>query len=83
MVPTRGSRISVWFAQEQPTRIAYDGQHYRVSDHPTRLEEEMAVLTHPIPLAGWRFQGTGPDGVARVFDICQRGGQWELIRVYD
>jgi hypothetical protein len=79
----RGHHIAVWFERGVPTRIVYDGNRYRVSDQPTRLEDEMAVLTHPLAITGWRFQATDSHHISRVFDIRQRGNEWLLLRVYD
>lgn len=50
--PSAGNEIVVWFANERPARIVYRGTRYRVSDTPTRLEDEMGVLTHPLRSAG-------------------------------
>jgi hypothetical protein len=41
------------------------------------------VLTHPIDLTGWRFQGTDDDGTSHMFDIVRRGDRWELLRIWD
>ena len=79
----QGIHIAVWFDDGLPSRVVYDGKRYRVSDHPTRLEDEIAMLTHPLPIHGWRFQGTDSEHHALVFDIRERGSEWELIRVYD
>jgi len=63
--------------------VIWAGRHYRVTDTPTRLEDELAPLTHPLEFTGWRFQGTDDDDVARMFDVVLRNGQWSLARVYD
>ncbi|MEQ1736947.1 MAG: hypothetical protein ABL886_11170 [Rhodoglobus sp.] len=77
-----GIRVTVWFEGGVPYGLIWEGRHYRVTDTPTRLEDEMAVLTHPLDIIGWRFQGTGDDEVSRMFDIRLRGADWELMRSY-
>lgn len=79
--PSAGNEIVVWFANERPARIVYRGTRYRVSDTPTRLEDEMGVLTHPLPISGWRFQGTDPEGRSLMFDIRSDTNGWTLVRV--
>lgn len=66
-----------------PDRIFWSGKRYVVTDVPTPLEELSYGLTHPLELTGWRFQGTDRDGISRMFEIILRGGNWELVRVYD
>jgi len=81
--PTAGYQVTVWFANERPARVVYRGTRYRVSDTPTRLEDEMIGMTHPLPIAGWRSQGTDPEGRSRMFDIREDAAGWMLIRSYD
>ena len=81
--PSAGNAIVVWFANERPARIVYHGTRYRVSDTPTRLENEMGVLTPPLPISAWRFQGTDPEGRSLMFDIRSDSDGWALVRVYD
>jgi hypothetical protein len=33
----------------EPLRLAHDGRTYRVTDTPTRFEDEMLGMTHPLP----------------------------------
>lgn len=75
--------VTLWFEDGLPARLVHDGTRYRVSDHPTRLEDEIVPLTHPLVLAGWRFQGTAENGTTRVFDVRQRRGAWRVVRTYD
>jgi len=77
-----GAQIAVWMTNEAPARIVYRGIRYRVTDMPTRLEDEMLMITHPLPITGWRFQGTDPQGQSLMFDIRRDGGGWALIRAY-
>jgi hypothetical protein len=81
--PSAGNQVTVWFSNECPARIVYRGTRYRVSDTPTRLEDEMGVLTHPLPIKGWRFQGTDPEGRSLMFDIRSDADGWTLVRAYD
>ena len=80
--PARGAQIAVWMANEAPARIVYRGIRYRVTDTPTRLEDEMFMMTHPMPITGWRFQGTDPHGQSLMFDIRPDGDGWALIRAF-
>ena len=41
------------------------------------------LLTHPLPVVGWRFQGTAIDGgEVLVFDVLRHGGSWSVVRTY-
>ena len=77
------TRVTVWFERDVPYGVIWAGRHYRVTDTPTRLEDELAPLTHPLEFTGWRFQGTDDDDIARMFDVVLRDGQWSLARVYE
>jgi len=66
-----------------PTALIHAGTRYRVSDTPTRLEEDMGSMTHPLPVSGWRFQGTDRAGESHMFDVILRGEEWRVGRVYD
>jgi hypothetical protein len=81
--PSAGNQVTVWFANERPARIVYRDIRYRVSDIPTRLEDEMIGMTHPLPITGWRFQGTDPDGRSLMFDVRDDPAGWILIRAYE
>jgi hypothetical protein len=37
----------------------------------------------PLAISGWRFQASSDDGEARVFDVEESGGRWQLMRVFD
>jgi hypothetical protein len=84
--------VAIWFdAGDVPVRMVWAGRRYRVTDTPTRLgpEPELLIspaLTHPpLPLTGWRFQGTTDDGESLIFDVKRASihSRWELIRVID
>ena len=77
-----GIRVTVWFEGGVPYGLVWDGRHYRVTDTPTHLEDELAVLTHPLDIVGWRFQGTDDNEMSRMFDIRLREDEWELMRSY-
>lgn len=79
-------RVAVWLDYAgAPVRIVLNGRRYRVTDHPTTLNDLVFGITHPsaAPL-GWRFQATDEYGDARVFDVQLQpaDGQWALIRSY-
>jgi hypothetical protein len=78
-----GTVVTLLLVNGQPVQLLHDGRPYVVTDMPTRLEDEMAVLTHPLPIAGWRFQGTDALGVSRMFDVRQVSEGWVLVRTYD
>jgi len=65
-----GLQLVIRFEGELPERFVCGSTRYRVTDTPTRLEDELAALTHPLPIAGWRFQGTDDDGQSHMFDVC-------------
>lgn len=75
--------IVIRFEGDVPERFVCGDVRYRVTDTPTRLEDEMAVLTHPLSVTGWRFQGTDDNGTSHMFDVIERAGRWELLRSYD
>jgi hypothetical protein len=78
-----GEQVVVRFEGEIPERFVCAGVRYRVTDMPTRLEDELSVLTHPLAISGWRFQGTDEDGASHMFDVCRRETSWELLRMWD
>jgi hypothetical protein len=78
-----GLQLVIRFEGDVPERFVCGTTRYRVTDTPTRLEDELSVLTHPIDLTGWRFQGTDDDGTSHMFDIVRRGDRWELLRIWD
>ena len=80
---TSGLQIVIRFEGDLPERFVCGSTRYRVTDTPTRLEDELAALTHPLPIAGWRFQGTDDGGESHMFDVCHRGDRWELLRMWD
>jgi hypothetical protein len=82
--PSRtGLAVRVWLVDGRPVRLVHDGTRYRVTDTPTRLEDENPDLAYRLGLTGWRFQGTDEHGLSHMFDIRCDGDQWQLIRVYD
>ena len=83
MTMLRSAAVIVWCEGGVPYGIVWDGRHYRVTDTPTRLEDEMSALTHPLDLTGWRFQGTDDDEVSRMFDIARDGTEWHVIRTFE
>lgn len=78
--------VTVWTGAEGiPERFFWAGQPYAITDTPTVLEVDYAVITHPgsMPL-GWRFQGTSDRGDTRMFDVlydCEHG-EWQLLHTY-
>ncbi|WP_375388964.1 hypothetical protein [uncultured Amnibacterium sp.] len=68
-----------------PRLLLWRQRTYRVTDAPTPLEDALpAVLTHPLPVHGWRFQGTSVhDGETLVFDVVAFGGGWHVLKTYD
>jgi hypothetical protein len=67
-----------------PTRLEWNSRSYRVTDTPTRLEDALGMLlTHPLPVRGWRFQGTTVDGAETlVFDVLFCDGRWRVAKTY-
>jgi len=68
----------------RPRLLRWRRRTYRVSDLPTPLEDALAVATtHPLPVRGWRFQGTCElDGETLVFDVVALGGGWRVVKTY-
>jgi hypothetical protein len=78
--------VAVWTGDAGvPVRLLWNGLRFRVTDTPTRLEPDFALMTHPAILDGWRFQGTSEDGETHVFDVIfsESRREWRLIRVYE
>lgn len=67
-----------------PRRLEWNRHTFLVTDAPTRLEDALgALLTHPLPVVGWRFQGTAiDDGESRVFDVLLRDDVWWVVKTY-
>lgn len=68
----------------RPRVLRWHRRTYRVTDAPTPLEDALAcALTHPLPVQGWRFQGTSTDdGETLVFDVLASGGGWQVVKTY-
>jgi hypothetical protein len=67
-----------------PTRLVHEGTRYRVTDTPTRLEDENPDLAYRLGFSGWRFQGTDDAGDSHMFDVRRTDkDEWRLVRVYD
>ncbi|WP_375400362.1 hypothetical protein [uncultured Amnibacterium sp.] len=67
-----------------PQALVWQQRQYVVTDAPTRLEDALdMLLTHPLPVVGWRFQGTAVDGgEVLVFDVLRFGRSWSVVRTY-
>lgn len=66
----------------RPRLLHWRRRTYRVTDAPTPLEDA-PELTHPLPVHGWRFQGTCVhDGETLVFDVVELGAGWHVIKTY-
>ena len=66
-----------------PARLEWHRRLYEVTDAPTPLQDALgALLTHPLPVTGWRFQGTAVGGDARVFDVLLADGGWRVIKTW-
>lgn len=65
-----------------PRLLRWHARTYRVTDAPTPLEDALEdALTHPLPVRGWRFQGTcAHDGETLVFDVIAFDGGWHVLR---
>ncbi len=68
----------------RPRLLRWRSRTYLVSDAPTPLEDALAaVTTHPLPVHGWRFQGTAADdGETLVFDVVACGERWHVLQTY-
>lgn len=68
----------------RPRLLHWHRRTYRVTDAPTPLEDALApLLTHPLPVHGWRFQGTCVhDGETLVFDVVALGTGWRVLKTY-
>jgi hypothetical protein len=68
----------------RPRLLHWHRRTYRVTDAPTPLEDALApALTHPLPVHGWRFQGTCVhDGETLVFDVVELGAGWHVLKTY-
>ena len=71
-------------ARGRPAALHWRSRTYRVTDAPTLLEESLdGALTHPLPIHGWRFQGTSvDDGETMVFDVLACGSDWHVVKIY-
>ena len=78
-----GTAVAIWMTNGVPARLAHEGIRYRVTDTPTRLEDDEPELTYRLNLTGWRFQGTDDTGYSHMFDVRRAGEEWRLMRVYD
>ena len=67
-----------------PQRMLFGDDEFVVTDMPTRLEDIFSP-THPLPVDGWRFQGTDATGRSWVFDVRldHRDQRWYLLRQWD
>ncbi|MCU1580029.1 MAG: hypothetical protein JWP19_2233 [Rhodoglobus sp.] len=83
--PSRtGSAINLWLVDERPVRLVHEGKRYRVTDEPTRLEDDNPELAYRLGFSGWRFQGTDGNDVSHMFEVRRgHGDEWRLLRIYD
>jgi hypothetical protein len=82
--PSRvGVVVTLWFAREVPVRLVHEGARYRVTDTPTRLEDDNPDLAYRLGFSGWRFQGTNETGLSHMFEVRRDGDGWRLVRFYD
>jgi len=68
----------------RPRVLHWGERTYRVTDAPTPLEDALGgLLTHPLPVRGWRFQGTSTDrGDSLVFDVLACVDGWRVVHTY-
>jgi hypothetical protein len=78
-----GATVAIWSVDGAPVRLVHESKRDRVTDRPTRLEDEHPDMAHCLDLTWWRFQATDADGVSLMFDVRKAGAEWRLIRVYD
>jgi hypothetical protein len=81
-----GTSLVLWRSLDgTPERFVVDGRRYRVTDNPTPLEFDTALITHldAVP-TGWRLQGTDEAGESLMFDIGRFGDDhdWQVLRTY-
>jgi hypothetical protein len=69
----------------RPERLEWNARVFLVTDAPTPLETTLGLLlTHPLPVQGWRFQGTAQGGgEAHIFDVVRCDGGWCVVKTYD
>lgn len=81
---TEGAARLATGARGVPVALEWHARRYRVTDEPTRIEDALGtLLTHPLPVRGWRFQGTSGDGAETlVFDVLLHGGAWHVVKTY-
>src|SRR4051794_41855032 len=64
-------------AEGRPERLEWNARVFLVTDAPTPLETTLGlVLTHPLPVQGWRVPGTAGrrGGGGGVGGVPARGG---------
>ena len=81
------SNVALWFVDNIPARMVWQGQRWRIIDTPTPIIGEPRWLpptvTHPSErLAGWRFVAKA-DGPSRVFDVYGSESGWRVGDVWD
>jgi hypothetical protein len=81
--PVPAARLSL-AGDGRPRRLDWGDRSYLVTDLPTPLEDALGwCVTHPLPVSGWRFQGTAlEDGDARVFDVLWCVDAWVVLQTY-
>jgi hypothetical protein len=82
-----GTTVTLWTdVHGVPEGFVWDGKRYRVTDTPTPLDFDLALITHLLAIpTGWRFQGTDESGDSLVFDIaCYADArEWHVVRIYE
>ena len=81
---TDGGALLATSERGVPVALDWHARRYRVTDAPTRIEDALGVLlTHPLPVRGWRFQGTSGDGAETlVFDVLLCDDAWRVVKTY-
>ncbi|HEY0249729.1 MAG TPA: hypothetical protein VGC45_15870 [Gryllotalpicola sp.] len=76
----------LWLAGDKPSRMVWRSRHWRITDEPTPLYEEVyhELLTHPARhQIGWRFQVSDEWSDTHVVDVRTDGDEWFVTAVYD
>jgi hypothetical protein len=76
--------VTLWMADDIPSRMFYAGRRWRITDTPTRLRDSIWRGETPSGrgLYGWRFQATDEAGESFVFDVYRGEVDWHVHHTY-
>lgn len=69
-----GTMVAIWMVDGVPARLVHDGQPYRVTDTPTRLEDENPDLMYRLNLSAFKARGRTASATCLMYAVTAISG---------